>query len=1016
MPDNSISFQMLEREEYGDGSNFLYKVEGSHLDLACNQSAIKENKKRKQQLERYMQGIGKESDQIIKEIETNIKLLDQESQLLDDEEENEDQFHDLQVKTNNLEIQRNSKFERLSSTTKNSKVKKLNFGKIQIQDNMLNTTNSKFSQNDYKSSFLDDQTIQQDIEDIKRKKIQALKEAQESLGEYVTPKSISKNYQSTINNGGRIRIDNNTDTPYFGALNFQSSTKKQKSRLNQTLNHSSVDMNNTVTMLSPKLKASIQNHNNNRLDSSILTFNIRKESINSQNLVPLSLKTSISREPSGIKLPKLINQKPSFIHSPGKKRNSQFNNTFKNQSISNKLQPFSNDDPSPMTQKERNFKESKNIQKFGLKLKINTKQQFSQAFNSMPVSPKEFDTTNNFSLYQKQDSEFPMEDGNTNLSIKDDNFQNKMESQNVKVQDAVDEEVGKIYKMQNQFDSRFTMKDYSIEYIRMISQESGYQKEFLQNQSPTSLNYPSLNRGDSLKKVIADMIADGGDFTLKALKLNSEMPSPTKKDLRELSQSFGNQFTIFSNKRGSHQPEDTYQQKIINQDDIDAVKGVNMLKSTAKKQTTPIVERFGLGITNTSPRNQNKKLNYQQNAQILEADSQISSQKQITDKNKNNQNASSIQDNKTSIYSQDEGKEDATEELQSQETFIDVIKPQSTQIDNLLKQRNSSKQRQRNQNQIATNNQYFLEKKKNWDQEIYYVIKDYQQTLGSLFDNNPQNQLQNQQTSIHPPNLQVDKKNSLMSIPSSNISESSKNFFTSKRMTNPKISTNTLGSINEQIQSMQKQKSSNYRGSSSQQQQSVQNSTQTHMSHQDQNNIMKVLKQFEAKHYHKEFSNQNSQGNNQNISNIRAHQHNKNHSVDASQRGAHQLAMPEDQINANQVEFRDRIKNYGKWYIKPEKFNRNFELIKLQVTDKKKEEQLIQRIQQVKKQREVVQPQNETYINTPFTQGKTPGSIQGLVKVQVDQFDFQKKKHASKQQIEQELIKNLENIASQLMQ
>lgn len=62
----------MERDEYGDGANFLYKVEGGKLDQACKTSAIKENKKRKLNLDRYVNTLSKESDAIIDEIESKI--------------------------------------------------------------------------------------------------------------------------------------------------------------------------------------------------------------------------------------------------------------------------------------------------------------------------------------------------------------------------------------------------------------------------------------------------------------------------------------------------------------------------------------------------------------------------------------------------------------------------------------------------------------------------------------------------------------------------------------------------------------------------------------------------------------------------------------------------------------------------------------------------------------------------------------------------------------------------------
>lgn len=58
-------------------------------------------------------------------------------------------------------------------------------------------------------------------------------------------------------------------------------------------------------------------------------------------------------------------------------------------------------------------------------------------------------------------------------------------------------------------------------------------------------------------------------------------------------------------------------------------------------------------------------------------------------------------------------------------------------------------------------------------------------------------------------------------------------------------------------------------------------------------------------------------------------------------------------ISQNQTdrygEFRERVKHYGKWYIKPEQYNRNFELSKSKVSTKQKVELLKERIQQVKR-------------------------------------------------------------------
>ena len=54
--------------------------------------------------------------------------------------------------------------------------------------------------------------------------------------------------------------------------------------------------------------------------------------------------------------------------------------------------------------------------------------------------------------------------------------------------------------------------------------------------------------------------------------------------------------------------------------------------------------------------------------------------------------------------------------------------------------------------------------------------------------------------------------------------------------------------------------------------------------------------------------------------------------------------MTYDNLN----DIRARVKNYGKWYLLPDNFNRNFENLKEVVTPNQIEQVLIKRIKEVK--------------------------------------------------------------------
>lgn len=73
-------------------------------------------------------------------------------------------------------------------------------------------------------------------------------------------------------------------------------------------------------------------------------------------------------------------------------------------------------------------------------------------------------------------------------------------------------------------------------------------------------------------------------------------------------------------------------------------------------------------------------------------------------------------------------------EVFSDETFIDVINHDKLQLkikpsSKKFASQSVSEKTKPPPNYNLSNNEYFQETKKNWDQEMYYLIKDYQNTL-----------------------------------------------------------------------------------------------------------------------------------------------------------------------------------------------------------------------------------------------------------------------------------------------
>jgi hypothetical protein len=54
--------------------------------------------------------------------------------------------------------------------------------------------------------------------------------------------------------------------------------------------------------------------------------------------------------------------------------------------------------------------------------------------------------------------------------------------------------------------------------------------------------------------------------------------------------------------------------------------------------------------------------------------------------------------------------------------------------------------------------------------------------------------------------------------------------------------------------------------------------------------------------------------------------------------------LNEDTENDGMKEYRVRISNYGKWYLPPETFNRNFDMMKSSQSPEQIEKQVVERI------------------------------------------------------------------------
>lgn len=66
-------------------------------------------------------------------------------------------------------------------------------------------------------------------------------------------------------------------------------------------------------------------------------------------------------------------------------------------------------------------------------------------------------------------------------------------------------------------------------------------------------------------------------------------------------------------------------------------------------------------------------------------------------------------------------------------------------------------------------------------------------------------------------------------------------------------------------------------------------------------------------------------------------------------------------------DLRIRVSNYGKWYLPPDTFNRNFDLLKNKASPDQIEKQVIERIQQVKAQ--IKRDQAAIANNHPLSEG-----------------------------------------------
>ncbi|CDW88960.1 UNKNOWN [Stylonychia lemnae] len=803
----------LDREEYGDGANFLYKVEGGKLDIACNKSAVKENKKRKQNIDHYVSNIGKESDAIIEEIEEKIKQLDE-------------------LANDNIKI-------------------------------------------DY----------EKDVEEIKIKKILEKERAlfnHTGGSELNTPKS--NNDIKDSDEIPRLNI-HHTETPFFG----DKSMSKKRTSMNYTLTASNA-LNQSIAN-SPK-----NNYNSPYDISHKPSFSIRKHSINSG--IGQSYNSSLIKDPSTLKFPSLINQRRAYQGGSPTKRN-RVNQSYKTQTqsnghVSNMLHPFS--DPAEQSLKQLHMPD------------ISSKLKTIQQTQSVPISPK---------------------------------------ASNVKIDDT-GSDIHKLYKMENQFDQRFTVKDYSLEYIRMISQESGLMKELIENFSPQSfMKEPRLKRGDSLKKSL-NPDQQVGEFSIKAFMLQDSL-SPKKSSPKN----FQDVITSMTQSQQSRPKFDT--------------------------------KRYSISLPQ-SPKFQDDR-------------SKLSKKLQTPMYHHNNQNLATFSiEPKDMVEDQsivhEEEEESPQKVLESQETFISPLELENAPV---FKDYEQSRTRY-NTNVISQqNNHYFQENKKNWDQEIYYVIKEYQNSLNAVEKNDARFQQNKQQDS---------RKNS------QNIPQNINSIRSSSNTVNESM--NSAGIFTKQ-----------------------------------HDNIMQFLKKMEKQHFHKEFMKYEKKSNNfkQNSASMKNTRessiNNAGNSLDHNQSlNFGDQSNLEKQGGQRLADIRERIKNYGKWYINPDKFNRNFDIMRQVITSRQKQEQLVQRIQMVKKSSfkeidmsQILDPLGQKdSLNVSLNDFQVPIDPSGprstnnsSVKQETNGFSNNakskdgksqhveiKKKHISKQQVEMEILKNLEQLASSL--